>query len=426
MTSEPDPAAPTGSGSGSGSRPSDRAGVVAGAILIVLGLLFLAQRCSGLRPRQYGWPLFVILPASCSSCPASPPRRPRAPVSPSPGRSRPPSGWSWPSRTPPASGRRGPTSGRSSRRRQPASGWCCTASIRGLPDLVHDWVRALGAGLGLFVAFGLFFEGVIGLSGDPFLVGSDYLPIVLIAVGVVFLALGRDPGSPHGLTRRGVDAGPAGSAPGTVWHCPAPLASERDYVSRVDAERPWTSEALVERARRGDQDAFAALVDGPLARLDAAARLILRDARARARRGPGGDGASLARPARVARPGPVRRLAAPAHRECLPRRGAARRRRGHRGRAHPVLDDLPVADASAGVADRDLLDAALRRLDPEQRAIVVLRFFLELSLPETADALGIPLGTVKSRLHRSLVAMRIDVAPTTGGDVEPVPGGRFA
>ena len=39
-------------------------------------------------------------------------------------------------------------------------------------------------------AFGLFFEGVIGLSGDPFLVGSDYLPIALIGVGVLFLLWG--------------------------------------------------------------------------------------------------------------------------------------------------------------------------------------------------------------------------------------------
>ena len=41
--------------------------------------------------------------------------------------------------------------------------------------------------------------------------------------------------------------------------------------------RPWTSEASIERARRGEHDAFTALVDLRLARLDAAARLILRD-----------------------------------------------------------------------------------------------------------------------------------------------------
>ena len=66
------------------------------------------------------------------------------------------------------------------------------------PSFVSTGARQLGAGLALFVAFGLFFEGVIGLSGDPFLVGSDYLPIALIGIGVLFL-LWACSGSPHGL-----------------------------------------------------------------------------------------------------------------------------------------------------------------------------------------------------------------------------------
>jgi RNA polymerase sigma factor (sigma-70 family) len=68
-----------------------------------------------------------------------------------------------------------------------------------------------------------------------------------------------------------------------------------------------------------------------------------------------------------------------------------------------------VADASRSVADRDQLDRALGRLDPEGRAVIVLRYYLDLSLQETADALGIPLGTAKSRIHRSLEQMRIHV-----------------
>jgi RNA polymerase sigma-70 factor (ECF subfamily) len=57
--------------------------------------------------------------------------------------------------------------------------------------------------------------------------------------------------------------------------------------------------------------------------------------------------------------------------------------------------------------------------------VVVLRYFLELSLPQTAAALGIPLGTVKSRLHRALAQMRIDV---TSEYVAPAttPEGRLA
>jgi hypothetical protein len=55
--------------------------------------------------------------------------------------------------------------------------------------LIANGLRSLGSGLGLFVAFGLFFEGVIGLSGTPFLT-SDAGPYILVGAGVVILAFG--------------------------------------------------------------------------------------------------------------------------------------------------------------------------------------------------------------------------------------------
>jgi DNA-directed RNA polymerase specialized sigma24 family protein len=78
------------------------------------------------------------------------------------------------------------------------------------------------------------------------------------------------------------------------------------------------------------------------------------------------------------------------------------------------IDSPLIADLASEVVDRELLDGALRRLAPEGRAIVVLHYFLGLPLPEAAAALEIPLGTAKSRLHRSLVVMRrvIDGDPT--------------
>jgi len=55
---------------------------------------------------------------------------------------------------------------------------------------------------------------------------------------------------------------------------------------------------------------------------------------------------------------------------------------------------------AAGVAD------ALRSLPIDQRAVVVCRALLECSTAETAAALGIPEGTVKSRFHRGLTSLR--------------------
>jgi len=84
-----------------------------------------------------------------------------------------------------------------------------------------------------------------------------------------------------------------------------------------------------------------------------------------------------------------------------------------------------IGDIATAIADRELLDAALRRLDPEWRAVVVTHYFLGMPLPEVAATLGIPLGTAKSRLHRSLAAMRVSIE---AGETVPaaVPGGQFA
>ena len=64
------------------------------------------------------------------------------------------------------------------------------------------------------------------------------------------------------------------------------------------------------------------------------------------------------------------------------------------------------ADGTAEVANRDLLDRALARLEPEARAVVVLHLYLDLPLARVAEMLGIPTGTAKSRLHRSIGILR--------------------
>jgi RNA polymerase sigma factor (sigma-70 family) len=58
------------------------------------------------------------------------------------------------------------------------------------------------------------------------------------------------------------------------------------------------------------------------------------------------------------------------------------------------------------VEDRDELDAALARLPPGQRAVLVLRYYADLSVEDTAAALGCSSGNVKSQASRGLAALR--------------------
>ena len=162
---------------------------------------------------------------------------------------------------------------------------------------------------------------------------------------------------------------------------------------------------LVERARRGDHDAFAELAGAAIFRLDAAARLILRDpdqakdavqeTLVRAWR----DLPTLRSPDRF--DAWLHRLLV---RACI---DEARRLRRHRLNVELIPTDSPaVDDATSSTADRDQLERGFSRLEPEARALIVLHHYLDLPLPEVAIALRIPLGTAKSRLHRALQTMR--------------------
>jgi RNA polymerase sigma-70 factor (sigma-E family) len=65
-----------------------------------------------------------------------------------------------------------------------------------------------------------------------------------------------------------------------------------------------------------------------------------------------------------------------------------------------------AAEAPDDLAERDRLRTALMTLRPEQRAAIVLRFYEDLSEADTAEALGMPLGTVKSTVSRGLERLR--------------------
>jgi RNA polymerase sigma-70 factor (ECF subfamily) len=64
------------------------------------------------------------------------------------------------------------------------------------------------------------------------------------------------------------------------------------------------------------------------------------------------------------------------------------------------------SDDYATVDDRDQLERAFRRLTVQQRAVLVFHHYLGLPLPEVAARIGIPLGTVKSRMHHAKRALR--------------------
>ena len=78
-----------------------------------------------------------------------------------------------------------------------------------------------------------------------------------------------------------------------------------------------------------------------------------------------------------------------------------RRRPWRRERAtDEVPDQVEACLAPGGVADREMLLDLLARLPSRRRAVVVLRYYCDLSVEETARALGISAGTVKSQAAR--------------------------
>jgi RNA polymerase sigma-70 factor, ECF subfamily len=175
---------------------------------------------------------------------------------------------------------------------------------------------------------------------------------------------------------------------------------------------------LVERARRGDHDAFAELAGAAITRLDGAAWLMLRDVEqakdavqntlVRAWR----DLPTLRDPDRF--DAWVHRLLVHA---CI---DEARRLRRHRLDVELTSIAIPSAiDDVSAVDDRDLIERGFLRLDPEMRAVIVLHHYLDLPMPAVAAILGIPLGTAKSRLHRALAEMRaaLDADTRPRGDL---------
>ena len=83
----------------------------------------------------------------------------------------------------------------------------------------------------------------------------------------------------------------------------------------------------------------------------------------------------------------------------------------------PADDDRRVADPFKALLDRDEALRLIRHLSTDERAVVVLHYWADLPLTEVAERLGWPVGTVKTRLHRALEAMRDEQRLQVSGKV---------
>jgi RNA polymerase sigma factor (sigma-70 family) len=181
------------------------------------------------------------------------------------------------------------------------------------------------------------------------------------------------------------------------------LSAERRsaaWVTLMDRE-------LVLRARGGDAEAFDQLAMAAFPRLKGVAYLVLRDA----------DRAEDAvQDALLAAWKGLRALRDPdawdfwlrrlVIRHCyrLAKKEQRRTQVELESTSSPIRND--ATNDSADVADREWILSELARVDVEKRAVIVLHYYLDLSLREVGEILGIPYGTAASRLHRGLEQMR--------------------
>jgi len=164
---------------------------------------------------------------------------------------------------------------------------------------------------------------------------------------------------------------------------------------------------LVERARGGDRDAFATLAAGSIAQLFNIAELMLRD-RDLAEDAVQETLVSTWRDLKGLRD--LDGFDAWQHRVLV--RSVYRVANRERRHASQVLGAPRVSsypDAAGHVEARDALDRTFGRLRPEHRAVLVLRHYLGYPDHEAAAMLGVPVGTLKSRLNRASSALRAEI-----------------
>ena len=176
---------------------------------------------------------------------------------------------------------------------------------------------------------------------------------------------------------------------------------------------------LVERARDGDEAAFTELVDLHGDRCYAIAYRILRDTE---RAQDAVQQAFLLCWRELPKLRDPERFGVWLHRllvnACYEEYRRYQRWSG-RIRALPV-DGPAGPDSTVSVADRDLLDRAFGQLTPEHRAVFVLHHHVGMPLATIAEIVGVPLGTVKSRLFHATRSLRAAIGADRDIDVPEV------
>lgn len=162
---------------------------------------------------------------------------------------------------------------------------------------------------------------------------------------------------------------------------------------------------LVELAQHGDREAFAILARTHGDRLMAIAQRILRDV---------GRAEDAVQQTLVIAWQQLPNLRDPDRFDAWLQRllvnasyAEARRSRDWSANVRLLPVDGPAgSDESLSIDNRDRIDRGFRRLPPDQRAILVFTHYLAMTPTEIAERLGIPVGTVRSRLHYAHRAMR--------------------
>jgi RNA polymerase sigma-70 factor (ECF subfamily) len=172
---------------------------------------------------------------------------------------------------------------------------------------------------------------------------------------------------------------------------------------------------LVRRAQAGDREAFGMLVEDHAAETYRLAAAIVGEADAR----------DVAQEAFVAAWQQLPKLRDPnafgpwLRRTCVNRARnwlRSRSRRGSPASLDSTIIDLPDrrADFRGGVEARAVLEPAFDALSPDQRAVLALHYSMGYSIADAADALGVRVGTAKSRLNAGLARLRQAIGPDNG------------